>query len=84
MGVLAHESPVLEGKAPLERIEWQVTTRALGVVVWAGELCAGRLEAAAGDERRGRGRTEGSARKHLARVSEGRQWRWCRGTLVGW
>ena len=64
---LTHESPVLEGKAPLQWVEWQVAARALGVVVWAGELGAGGLEAAAGDESWGRGGAEGSTGEHLQR-----------------
>ena len=62
---LTHEAPVLESKAPLQRVEWQVAARALGVVVWAGHLGAGRLEAAAGDESRGRSGAEGSTGEYL-------------------
>ena len=62
---LTHEAPVLEGKAPLQRVKGQVAARALGVVVWAGELGAGGLEAAAGDEGWGRGGAEGSTGEHL-------------------
>ena len=36
-------------------------------MVWAGELGAGGLEAAAGDERWGRGGAESSTGKHLRR-----------------
>jgi hypothetical protein len=60
-----HKAPVLEGKTPLQRVEWQVAARALGVVVWAGHLRARRLEAAAGDEGWGRGGAEGSTGEHL-------------------
>ena len=63
--VRTHKSPVLEGEALLQRVKWQVAARALGVVVWAGELGAGGLEAAAGDESWGRGGAEGSTGKHL-------------------
>jgi hypothetical protein len=62
---LTHEAPELESKALLQRVEGQVAARALGVVVWAGELGTGRLEAAAGNERRGRGGAESSAGEHL-------------------
>jgi hypothetical protein len=62
---LTHEAPVLESKALLQRVKGQVATRTLGVVVWAGELSAGGLEAATGDERRGRGGAEGSTSEHL-------------------
>jgi len=66
---LTHEAPELEGKALLQRVEGQVAARALGVVVWAGHLRAGRLEAAAGDESWGRGGAEGGTGKHLVAVS---------------
>ena len=62
---LTHESPVLEGEALLERVEGQVAARALGVVVRAGELGAGRLEPAAGDEGGGRGGAESGTGEHL-------------------
>jgi hypothetical protein len=62
---LTHEAPVLESKAPLQRVEGQVAARALGVVVRAGHLSAGGLEAAAGDERRGRGGAESGTGEHL-------------------
>jgi hypothetical protein len=67
---LTHEAPVLEGKAPLQRVEGQVAARALGVVVRAGHLRAGRLEAAAGDERGGRGGAESGTGEHLAWSAE--------------
>jgi hypothetical protein len=65
MPMLTHEAPVLECKAPLQRVEGQVAARALGVVVWAGQLGAGGLEAAAGDEQWGRGGAEGGTGEHL-------------------
>ena len=66
---LTHESPVLEGKALLQRVEGQVAARALGVVVWAGELGAGGLEAAAGDEGWGRCGAESSTGEHLEQLA---------------
>lgn len=63
-----HESPVLEGKALLEGVKWQVAARALGVVVRAGELGASGLEAAAGDEGWGRCGAESSTSEHLGRL----------------
>lgn len=67
---LTHEAPVLECEALLQRVKGQVAAWALGVVVWAGELGAGRLEAAAGDERGGRGSAEGSTGEHLGESAE--------------
>ena len=75
---LTHESPVLEGKAPLQWVKGQVAARALGVVVRAGELSAGGLEAAAGDESGGRGGAESSTGEHLREsvcVAIGAEWR---------
>lgn len=66
-----HEAPVPEGKALLQRVEGQVATGALGVVVGAGELGAGRLEAAAGDERGAGGGAEGCTGEHLGTWSAG-------------
>jgi hypothetical protein len=68
---LTHEAPVLEGKAPLQRVEGQVAARALGIVVRAGHLGTRRLEAAAGDERGGRGGAEGGAGEHLGESAAG-------------
>jgi len=64
---LTHEAPVLEGKASLQRVKGQVAARTLGVVVWAGKLGAGGLEATAGDEGWGRGGAEGGTGEHLAK-----------------
>ena len=67
---LTHKAPVLEGKALLQRVEGQVAAGTLGVVVGRGHLRAGRLEAAAGDEGRGRGGAEGSTGEHLGESAE--------------
>jgi hypothetical protein len=83
---LTHEAPVLESKAPLQRVEGQVAARALGVVVRAGHLGAGGLEAAAGDQRRGRGGAESGTGEHLqTSVSEasGAVWAYF-GRVVEW
>jgi hypothetical protein len=77
-----HEAPVLEGKSLLQRVEWQVGPRTLGVVVWAGHLRAGGLEATAGDEGWGRGGAEGSTCEHLVSVSSEGNWRGTRRTLA--
>lgn len=68
---LTHEAPVLESEALLQRVEGQVAARALGVVVRAGELLAGRLEAATGNGGRGRGGAESCAGEHLGGSAEG-------------
>jgi hypothetical protein len=63
---LTHETPELESKALLQRVKGQVAAGTLGVVIGRGELGAGRLEAAAGDERRGSGGgAESSTGEHL-------------------
>jgi hypothetical protein len=62
-------SPKLEDEALLQRVEWQVASGTLGVVVRAGELGPGRLEAAAGDDHRGLGGAESCTREHLGMLA---------------
>ena len=60
-------SPELEDEALLQRIKGQVASGALGVVVRAGELGPGGLEAAAGNDHGGLGGAESCTGKHLGR-----------------
>ena len=64
--VRTHETPIPHSKEPRQRIERDVASRALGVVVWRAELRAGGVEAAAGSNVRG---AEGRSGEHLACVS---------------
>jgi hypothetical protein len=75
--------PELDRKALLQRVKGQVATGALRVVVGAGELGAGRLEATAGDGGWVRGGAESCTGEHLERsarasigVSVGVLWRY--------
>jgi hypothetical protein len=61
-------SPELEDEALLQRIEWQVASGALGVMVRARELGPGGLEPAAGNDHGGLGGAESCTRKHLGRL----------------
>jgi hypothetical protein len=64
---LTHEAPESESKELGQRVEGQVAARALGVVVRAGELRAGRREATTGDHLVGHGgHAHGSSGEHLA------------------
>jgi len=59
-------SPKLDGKSPLQWVKGQVAPWAFWVVVWAGELGTGRLEAATGNDSWVRGGTEsGASSQHL-------------------
>lgn len=49
-GALTAKESVSEPEESGQRVEWNVAARALGVVVWAGKLGAGRGEAAAGSQ----------------------------------
>lgn len=62
--------PEFDRKALLQWVEWQIATRALGVVIRAGELGSGGLEAAAGDERGLRDSTESRAGEHLYELAK--------------
>lgn len=57
-----HETPIPHGEEARERVEGNVTARALGVVVRGAQLRAGGGEAAAGD---GGAEAEGGLGKHL-------------------
>lgn len=62
---LTHKAPVPNSEEPGHGVEGDVAARALGVVVWAGELSAGRVEATAGDGVGRRGHAHGGPGEHL-------------------
>jgi hypothetical protein len=63
---LTHEAPESEGEELGQGVEGQVAARALGVVVGAGELCAGRREGTTGDDLVGHGgHAHGGSGQHL-------------------
>jgi hypothetical protein len=58
-------APVLERKALLQRVKRKVAARTFGVVIWAGKLGPGRLEASAGNKDGARRSTRSSTGEHL-------------------
>jgi hypothetical protein len=72
-----HETPESESEVLGERVEWQVVSWALWVMVWGAELGAGGGEgAASGDLAGDWGSTESGAGKHLFRVSQMFEMNW--------
>lgn len=64
--VPTHKAPVSQSKPLGQRVEWDVASWTLWVVVWGRHLGAGGRETTAGDHRgRGRRGTDSSAGKHL-------------------
>lgn len=66
--VQTHESPVSPEEVLGQRVEGQVGTRALSVVVWAGELGTGGGKATTGDEGGGHSGAESRGSVHLGRT----------------
>jgi len=57
-----HKTPVSEEEEPRQWVEWNVGTRALGIVIWRAEVRPSGMEATSGDQL---GRAHGGSGEHL-------------------